>query len=436
MTNAIAYLASIWRELTRPRGPIRHRFYRASRRSRSGIALLLVITSLLFMTVLVTEIAFAASLRQQLGAHQRDEAKAEALARSGLNIYRLLLVASKGLGNNPMIAQVETMLGIDLGDALWQMIPFINTGMMRMLFVSGGSVEGDELEAYEEEGLTDEQVAESREGSTIERNFLDFDGDFYAEVTDEDRKINVASFTATSFTELKEDPTAVQLHALMSGMRSCPSASLLTSSTVAADQEDLDQFFYERNLDRWDLISNLADWTDTDSVQMYRGGSEDNLYNTLERDPYLPKNTGFDTLEEIRLIEGWNRDDVWNRFGTNLTVYGTGKVNINTVECDVMWALLKSYIEPTPTDDQVYQLMVAIQEYMALTTFSSGQAFTSFLTSQGVQVKPTLTSVVTTESQVFRVTSTGQVNDSTVTLEAVIDFTSTQTGDIKYFRVK
>jgi hypothetical protein len=49
---------------------------------------------------------------------------------------------------------------------------------------------------------------------------------------------------------LQDSPTAARMFALMSG-------------------EQNDQWFLERNLDRWELIGNLKDWVDADT---YRSG--------------------------------------------------------------------------------------------------------------------------------------------------------------------
>ena len=51
---------------------------------RVGVALLMVLSSILLMTVLVSEIAYSATVRLSLAAHHRDEGKAEALAFSGM----------------------------------------------------------------------------------------------------------------------------------------------------------------------------------------------------------------------------------------------------------------------------------------------------------------------------------------------------------------
>ena len=207
---------AIIKELTRPRGHKGHRFYRIQRSSRAGIALLLVMTSLMFMTVLMAEIGYAATVRLQLAAHQRDEAAAEGLAMTGVQIYRLILVASKQMGSDSnMIGQALAGMGINAGDMLWQMLPYINTGLMRMIFVSGGSVdEGDVEDVKEQGGLSEAQIAESRESVGRDKNFLDFDGDFFAEVVDEDRKINVTGITATTYSDLLADQNAIELYSL------------------------------------------------------------------------------------------------------------------------------------------------------------------------------------------------------------------------------
>jgi general secretion pathway protein K len=423
----------LWRELTRPRGRSSHRFYRNSRRSRAGIALLIALSSIAFMTIIVTEVAFAATVRLQLGAHQRDQVKAEALANTGVNLYRLVLSASKGIGNGikgMVPPELLASLGID-GDSLWQMLPYLNTNMMRMLFVSGGGADEEDVQALEQKGLTEDQEAASREDSGTKKNFLDFDGDFSASVTDEDRKINVAKFTATSAGDMNSDPRIMELVGMMGGQRMCPTASVTsgnqssTSMPGMSEQEkdDLDQFFYDKNIDRMDLVSNLVDWVDADNTRMYRGGSEDTLYNTLEHEPYLPKNAGFDSLDEVRLVDGWNDDDVWEKFGKNLTVYGQGKVNLQTAECDVKWGFIRAALNPTPNDAQMYVILQQLADQQVLTPFTDSKSYITFLSQlPGYTVRPELSSQIGVESSVFRVTSTGTVGDSSVTIDAVLDY--------------
>ena len=80
--------------------------------------------------------------------------------------------------------------------------------------------------------------------------------------------------------------------------------------------------------DRWELIGHLKDWVDADTqIAAGLGGYEDNFYNCL-RHPIWPR-TPADSKEEIRLIEGW-QGEVFERYGDKLTLYGEGKININT----------------------------------------------------------------------------------------------------------
>ena len=226
-------------------------------------------------------------------------------------MYRLILVAAKGLDQGMSALPMLGQMGIS-GDSLWQQIPFLNTSLLRMIFVSGGSVDSDDLAMMQAEGLSADQLAESREASGSSRSFLDFDGDFSAEVTDESMRINVRNIQATNIAELQTDPAGSQLHALMTGINYCD--ALRNAQNMSADNsQDNSQFFYERNLEPLELIGNLADWTDMDDNRAYLGGTENALYERLEP-PYKAKNAPFDTMEEMRLVEG----GIAMMYGTNL----------------------------------------------------------------------------------------------------------------------
>ncbi len=417
------WLQWVWWELTRQRGRARRRGERTARSSRSGIALLMVVSIISLMTVIVTEVVHSAAVRIQLAANQRDEAKAEALAQGGVQFYRLLLIASKQLEGSPMIQMISTMLPFQLNaDALWQLVPAIDSGLARMLLL----VDGDEDDAREMagRGMTDQEREESREFQTsLRKSFLDFDGDFRASVKDEDGRVFVGRINATDMDQLMSSPQVQVLAGLMSGER----------------QAD---FLREINLDKWDLISNLVDWTDPDDQQLYRGGSENSLYDGLAV-PYLSKNGPFDTLDEIRLVDGWERDSVWRRFGQHLTIYGNGKVNINTAPRRVMEAILLRYVQPEMTDDSLDFVINEINMFrntppeLGGGIFNSPQSFVNLLTQLAPgTVDPGIQNVISTKSTVFRVTSEGEVGKSVVSIEAVFDFTRSPTGEVKYWRIQ
>ena len=243
-------------ELIRPRGPVRHRFYRGGRRwgrrrapdgdhrdpaaHRAG-----------------ERIAHAAVVRVQLAGQHRDDVKAEALAYSGIAFHRLVLIASKALGRNEMFASFGAMLGGGNAQELWQALPFVDTRMMRLLFVSDGSADEEELVSREAGGPVRRAGRRGREAtSMMKRNFLDFDGDFRSDVQDEERRINVGNMQATNLGDLLVMPAAMQLMALFS-------------------TEETQDYLYDNNLVKEELIANLVDWTDADDMRLYQGGNEE-----------------------------------------------------------------------------------------------------------------------------------------------------------------
>ncbi|NCG19651.1 MAG: hypothetical protein GWP91_11645 [Rhodobacterales bacterium] len=412
------WLYRIWHELTRPRGHVRHRFYRVGRSSRAGVALLMVMAAITLLTVITTEVAYASTVRIKIAAHARDEVKAEALAETGIHLYKLILMASAQIGKNPMILQYGEMLGIN-ADTLWQMVPFINTQMMRMIFVSDGDLDEDDAARMTEGGLSDEESEESREGK---HNFLDFDGDFSASVEDESRFVYVGALKAETFGDLLELPAAQTLQGLMG-------------------HEKHKAYLLNKNIEKMELIGALVDWQDADSQKLYQGGDEASEYQRLD-DPYMPKNAPFDTIKEIRLVEGWHIDGVWERFGKHLTIYGAGKVNVNTATQPVLHGLLVAYLDGYFTEDQIQLILEQIMAArgtpvsMGGIHFSSGAQFQSWVqNTTGAPLRDEIVQAITTDSKTFRIHSTGVVGKSRVEIHAVIDFSRVATGQIVYWKV-
>lgn len=407
----------LWRELVRPRGDTR------GRRSRGGVALLLVVASLLVLTVIITDLAYGATIRFQVSTHQRDRVQAVWIARSGVNLYRLILTAGKQLEKSGIGDMAEEYLGINIGDQLWQMIPALNTGLIRMLFASGGDaddVSDEDRETFQQTGTVSDEMREEAKQSSLfaDRDFLDFDGDFSAEIYDMESMVNVNNFAKRAAdASCLTYATGLQLSGLMGG-------------------EENDQWFHDRNLDKWELIANLADWVDADTMRCGpRGGYEDNVYNRGDN-PYLSKNAPFDTKEEIRLVDGWD-GEVYDRFGETITVWGSGKVNMNTASPDLIAGLIRAYVTPTPSDATVELIQSKLEEQkMLMGDFSKTSEFTSFIEGLGYTVDAGLKNSLTKSSQTFMITSTGLVNESAAKVTTVVTYGSKggTEGKVLYWR--
>ena len=412
----------LWHELNRPRGRQRHAFYRTGRSSRGGVAMLFVIASVMLITVLVTEVAHDSVGRMQLVAQHRDEAKAQAIAHTGVHLYRLILMVSKQVGQNPMVAQYGAMFGIN-ADSIWQTVPTFNTQLLRLVLSSGGGeVDDDEAAAMVAQGgLTEEQREASREeGTALRRNFLDFDGDFSASIQDENQKIYVGGFKATTMGDLLQDPAAMEIMALLS-------------------REQYQPWLRENNIVPEELIGNLVDWTDADDNKIYQGGRESADYERLDP-PYLPKNAPFDTREEMRLVQGWHLDGVWERAGRQLTIYGDGKINVNTAHQPVIRAILTAFYDGVPSEGLIDQAMTEFMRLRGLPMaegglhFTNAQHFQTTMASLGVPLRDDVVQAVTTQSNIFRITSVGEVDNARAEITCVMDFSEDPGGRIVYWQ--
>ena len=390
-----------------------------ARKKRNGVALLVAITTMAMLTVLISEITYVSRMRFMTAHHQKDRVQAYWLAKSGVNIYMLILAANKQLGKNSMIEQ------FGLGDSLWQMIPTLNTGLMRMLFASqpGNDLEDGDIDQFKEQGTVSEAVAEqSREGGVFNnRNFLDFHGDFSAEIQDNESKIDISQLSSETMA-LQESPTAQRLYALMGG-------------------EENDQWFLERNLDRWELIGNIRDWVDQDNLRSSGlGGYEDSLYDRLDT-PYLTKNAKFDSFEELRLVAGWE-STLYERYKDQLTIWSNGKFNLNSFDEDMHKAMIRAAAISPPTDSTLEMCLNSggedgILSMWDVTTFSNARQYADFIqTNCGIELDSSKLSNITKTSQVFTITSTGLVNDSSVTIKAVVDYSRRSTGKVRYWSIQ
>src|SRR5262249_42115061 len=83
---------------------------RLPRDRRSGVALLVVITWIALMVALVGEFTYGTSVDAAQAANARDEIRAHYLARSGVNLSRLLIKIQQRFVE-PIMGQVQSAIG-------------------------------------------------------------------------------------------------------------------------------------------------------------------------------------------------------------------------------------------------------------------------------------------------------------------------------------
>ena len=304
---------------------------REDKRQR-GIALVMAVTAVAILTVVLADMHESTSTAHAIAMVNRDRLKAEYMAKSGLNLTRLLVA------REPQIRQVVTPFYQALVGRPPPQLPvwtMANTLLSPFCDYERTKAMDTGIDFGAADGL----------GNTGARcEIVSFA---------ENSKINVnAPLNFTGDTARRS--ISMQLFAMMGGYQSPSPYDPLFQSLDRDGQLT----------SRLDVASSLIDWWDQDANRtvfdpgrstVETGGSEEDLYRRLD-DAYEPKNAPFDSLEEIRLVRGVG-DDFYATFvepepnnpsARIVTIYGSGAVNPNEAPPEVILARLCSYIESQP----------------------------------------------------------------------------------------
>jgi len=88
--------------------------------------------------------------------------------------------------------------------------------------------------------------------------------------------------------------------------------------------------------DAAEAAAAIEDWRDEDDTER-RGGAEGSYYRSL-RDAYDAHDGPFEQIEELRLVRGIS-PEVYDRVEPHVTVFGSGRINLNTAPARVLRAL-------------------------------------------------------------------------------------------------
>ena len=193
------------------------------------------------------------------------------------------------------------------------------------------------------------------------------------------------------------------------------------------------------------LSASIVDWRDGDSeLSIPFGSAEDRYYRNLS-EPYEAKDADFEILDEIFLVREMTKE-IFDKVKDFITVYGEGKININTaapevllslglyervVEKIVLFRCGQDLLEAT-ADDNVFDsssnVVAKLSQFCSLNT--GEVANLSNLISAGK---------ICTNSCNFMIKSIGKLNKKNVSNKIVCVFEhlidgSDEGGKIKYWR--
>ena len=356
---------------------------RAHRRKvsrQSGFALVVVTVTISILAAVVNDFGFNARVDYEAAANARDQLRAEYLARSGINLARILIEVQK-----QVIDKINQGMGALGGSGDFQIADFAPY----LLSAFGGA--DDERAAMGDFLGVD---AKNMKGFGLGKG-----GSFDVQLGTEDGKINVNcgggpppqalnSVDAGKNLANQWDPNANKFG--VTPQQLTPSSKALYWTLLYLQYPPRYKRIFEAQaadgqyytID--DVSRAIIDWSDNDE-QRYDpmaptgmgSGSEDYRYDA-ERDPYKAHNHCFDTVEELNLVRGVG-DEWFNAFAPMLTVYGGCKVNVRAIGQD-NWPIMASLVrtaadgksDPTVLLNEDIVAMLVQQTLSMMILFQSG----------------------------------------------------------------
>jgi general secretion pathway protein K len=174
-----------------------------------------------------------------------------------------------------------------------------------------------------------------------------------------------------------------------------------------------------------DLVDAIIDWIDKDSDPFSSFGAEDETYRRLDP-PYFAKNAPFDTLEELHMVKGIT-DDVYRKIAPYLTVYGEGKINVNTADTLILQSLdigegIDESIAGRLIENRPYEQDTA--KFLERLPADVKNRLVTSQASKGIDVR----------SSFFSITAEGKVQNTRKIVRAVIRRSSPM--ELLYFKVE
>jgi general secretion pathway protein K len=405
---------------------------RSKRRKKAkerGIALVMVMGAIAILTVMLAEFQDETSAELAAATAQRDSLQAEYMARSAVNLARMLIASE------PTMRKAIAPLFMFLKKTPPQLPVWEFSDRLLGVF-------NDEEASKDFAGTVGLDVS-------LGKNLGMPGGRWELVIVDEDSKINM-NLGASN------DIAHIRLAQEIMGLIGPPQYSPMFDQKDESGQWS----------DRFATCQALIDWADTDeqgfncdmsqlSGAQSSAGVEDGWYTMLPK-PYRRKNAPYDSLEELHMVRGVT-EDFWGTFidpspadpkKRVVTVWGSGAVNVNTANAQTLLAVVCAgapQADICTNLDQASTFLAGVTMARGITMgaplFGSTRDFVSAMTGKG-QLGPLLATMgmkpvqfksnsdfqksITVESKMFSIHAVGVKKgyrrETRVMVTAVVDF--------------
>ncbi len=269
-----------------------------------GIALIIAVMILSIMMLFTSDLILSSQVDATLAGNVRDSGKAEYLAKSAVNVARLLI--STDFLMDLELAQLDPKATLkDTVNDVWSAM-------------NGLPIGGESLAMFQEQFNLNAVM-----DSTILDQLKQMEGHFTVDVSDESSRINVNDCFNSRCAE-----TMLMLEALFS----CPAEKM---------------FLDEKKVTGRELAYRVKDFIDKDNRAEEGSGFNDENEPYAKRQPkQLAKNAPLDAISELRQIEGWD-EEVYKVFSPHVTAFPfaqgstdrTFHLNVNTASRELLQCL-------------------------------------------------------------------------------------------------
>lgn len=283
------------------------------RRPVRGVALIIAIMIISVMMMFASDFIVSSTVDLTMATAERDNIKAEYVAKSGANWAIWLNMFDYGLdiqfssSQEPMMKQAKAAVG-----PLWNKLNDVFSFDSPLDLSQTATF----VKAFGMSGVMDASIIEMLQS---------LGGEMGIGVVDEGGKIN--------------------LNACYASRTVCKTIMMMVNALMNCTEVER-EYMKSENIKTTEVVAKITDWIDGDQSAEAESGqsSEDDAYGKRVP-PHKSKNGPLDTLDELRVIDGWT-DDLHTYFSPYLTLYpftynqdkdkSVFKMNINSMDQEVL----------------------------------------------------------------------------------------------------
>ena len=324
-----------------------------------GIALILAITSLMFMVYIASEVTKDSATEYIINSQELTRLKAYYAARNSMQIALLRIKLFQQAAKLPLPEAFASQL-----DLIWK-FPF---AWPLPVPAELNAVDRDTMKEVSAESLMDSSYTHTidDEGSKIDINDLGSPSKTLRELTKK-QMLNIFEQKVTTDDEFRTNYQSVNFE---------------------------------------DLVNRITDWMSDTYTSASGSGDKRSEFSQLGTN--YPPNRGFRTVEELRLVPGMT-DEFFSLLAPRITIYGMKAINPNTASKEVLLSL-----DPGMTDEAVNEAIARREDPTKGGPFKGAgeeclKNFKAFVEGRGARLAKDFDSTPMLCNKVFnfRITATG-----------------------------